>query len=332
MARTVIASLIGYAATGASAAVIHRVAKSASVGCADEDLMSSLRETYLDTVRMGLLGGLNHAAYTDINRGATTDPNVRNECLIRDWMSGATLDNCIMKWDANERLMVVDSLYRQVREQNIPGDLMECGVWRGGITVYMRALLKAFGDDSRNVWVSDSFNGVPNAARQESNNYEVPDDIARMDKSQWGGSVTEPDLDGKVVQKNILTVEQTMVTDNFVRFGLFDDKVKMLPGWFNESLPEAPQKGLKQLAILRVDGDLYTSTMDVLQNMYQFVSPGGFVIFDDYPLPQSRRAIEDFFKANDLSWDLINETRMTEEKTPVEGSKINHYAFFQKPL
>jgi hypothetical protein len=297
-----------------------------------DESMKTLQDTYLETVRMGLLGGLNHAAYTDINRGATTDPGIRNECLIRDWMSGATIDNCVMKWDANERLMVVDKLYRQVREQNIPGDLMECGVWRGGITVYMRALMKAFGDDSRNVWVSDSFNGVPNAARQESNNYEVPDDIAKMDKSQWGGSVTEPDLDGKVDQKNILTVEQTMVTDNFVRFGLFDDKVKMLPGWFNESLPEAPQKGLKQLAILRVDGDLYTSTMDVLQNMYQFVSPGGFVIFDDYPLPQSRRAIEDFFKANDLSWDLINETRMTEEKTPVKDSNINHYAFFQKPF
>merc|ERR1719162_805538 len=210
---------------------------------------------------------------------------------------------------------------------------MECGVWRGGVTVYMKALLEAFGDDTRRVWVSDSFNGVPNAARQkDEDNYEVPDDVKEMDRDQWGGSATENGVDGTMQVKNLLTVEHELVRDNFLRFNLLDDSVKFLPGYFNESLPTVSKLGMKKLAILRVDGDLYTSTMDVLLNLYDFVSPGGYVIFDDYPLPQSRRAIEDFFKANDLSWDLINETRMTEEKTPVKDSNINHYAFFQKPF
>ena len=82
-----------------------------------------------------------------------------------------------------------------------------------------------------------------------------------------------------------------------------------------------------------VDGDLYSSTMDVLENLYSLVSPGGYVIFDDYPLPQSQRAIHDFFKKQGLDRDLLKFDRVTKEEQPVEfkGSGINHYAYFKKP-
>ena len=82
-----------------------------------------------------------------------------------------------------------------------------------------------------------------------------------------------------------------------------------------------------------VDGDLYSSTMDVLENLYSLVSPGGYVIFDDYPLPQSQRAIHDFFKKQGLDRDLLKFDRFTKEEQPVEfkGSGINHYAYFKKP-
>lgn len=299
----------------------------------EDQSMSLLREQYLSTVRMGLLGGLNHAAFVDPNRGATTDPSIRNQCLIRDWMTGGTLDNCIMKWDANERLLRIDDLYKKIRAEGIKGDLMECGVWRGGITVFMKALTRAYNDESRRVWVSDSFNGVPNAARQDSENlYAVPDDVKQMDRHQWGGSVNEPGVDGQFKEKNILTVEHEYVRDNFVRFGLLDEQVKFLPGYFNESLPEVSKQGMKELALLRVDGDLYTSTMDVLLNLYDFVSPGGFIVFDDYPLPQSRRAIEDFFHSKGLDLNLIKTDRVTPEDTTYDPkSAINRNAYFQKP-
>merc|ERR1719284_454800 len=104
---------VQFALVGSSTALLTR-------STPEDQSMSLLREQYLSTVRMGLLGGLNHAAYTDPNRGATTDPGVRNECLIKDWQSGATLDNCIMKWDANERMLRVDDLYKKVQEQGIP--------------------------------------------------------------------------------------------------------------------------------------------------------------------------------------------------------------------
>jgi len=223
-----------------------------------DKLLGKLQDRYLNTVRMGLLGGLNHEASTDIDQQATTDPGKRNECLAKDWTTGSVLDNCIMKWDANERLLRVQDLYKKVRQQGIPGDLMECGVWRGGVTVYMAALLQAHDDSSRNVWVSDSFNGVPNALRQAETSKDVPDDVRDSDERQWGGSVSERGVSGEVEKKNILTVEQVYVRDNFKRFDLMSENVKFVPGYFNESLPFVSKKKLKRLAILRVDGDLYT--------------------------------------------------------------------------
>eukprot|EP00747_Dinoflagellata_sp_TGD_P197180 gnl/TRDRNA2_/TRDRNA2_68237_c0_seq1.p1 gnl/TRDRNA2_/TRDRNA2_68237_c0~~gnl/TRDRNA2_/TRDRNA2_68237_c0_seq1.p1 ORF type:complete len:206 (-),score=33.16 gnl/TRDRNA2_/TRDRNA2_68237_c0_seq1:73-690(-) len=117
-----------------------------------------LRQQYLATVRMGLLGGLNHAAITNPAYGATDDYITRNKCLATDWETGKDLDICIIKWDGDERLQKVGQLYDIIREQGIPGDLVEAGVWRGGITIYMKALLRAWGDEAtRSVWVIDSF-------------------------------------------------------------------------------------------------------------------------------------------------------------------------------
>jgi hypothetical protein len=295
-----------------------------------------LLEKYLETVSMGLLGGLTHEAYTDPTRGGTTDYQVRNQCLTRDWSTGGTVDACILKWDAYERMKRVQAAYEDIRQNGVAGDLIECGVWRGGITIWMKALLTAYGDKARNVWVSDSFSGVPNAARQEDHPEfkDIPDDMRSMDMKQWGGHVTERGVDGKVTEKNILTVEGKFVEDNFKRFGLLDDKVRFLVGYFNDTLPTVRDRGLSKIALLRVDGDLYSSTMDVLENLYSLVSPGGYVIFDDYPLPQSQRAILDFFKRQGLDRDLLKFDRVTREETPDEfkGSGINHYAYFKKPV
>lgn len=304
-----------------------------------EALLSNLQAQYLATVRMGILGGLNHAAITNPNHEASTDLDKRGNCLNFDWMNNRTIDECIMKWDANERLLRVEQLYRKAKASGVAGDLMECGVWRGGVTVYMKALLRAFGDEAnRRVWVSDSFNGVPDQLRQVERESladvkKTPAEFHKEDVEQWGGLVDEPDLSGKVVKKHILTVEQELVRDNFARFGLLDDGVKFVPGYFNESLPTVRDHGLRKLAVLRVDGDLYSSTMDVLTNLYDVVSPGGYVIFDDYPLPQSRRAIEDFFRDQKLDIGILKTDRISDEEKTLghEEDEINVNAYFQKP-
>lgn len=153
--------------------------------------------------------------------------------------------------------------------EGIPGDVIETGVWRGGATVFMRAHLAAHGVADRTVWVADSFAGLPKP--------EVKEDIGY-------------DLSKR--HHPILAIDQDRVRALFERYDLLDDQVRFLPGWFRDTLPTAP---IKQLALLRLDGDLYESTMDALLALYDKVSPGGFIIVDDYgALPPCRQAVEDF--------------------------------------
>jgi O-methyltransferase len=91
---------------------------------------------------------------------------------------------------------------------------------------------------------------------------------------------------------DVLAVPLENVKEIFERYGLLDDQVRFLKGWFRDTLPNAP---IEKLAILRLDGDMYESTMDVLRNLYYRVSAGGFVIVDDYGAYSAcRKAVHDF--------------------------------------
>ena len=167
----------------------------------------------------------------------------------------------------NVHFCVMDAL-----DRGVPGDLIETGVWRGGATIFMRAALKARGVMDRTVWVADSFEGLP-----------APQD---------GGD----GADLSHVEHLAVSLEQ--VKANFARFGLLDEQVKFLKGWFRDALPAAP---IDKLAVLRLDGDLYSSTMDALEPLYPKVSPGGYVIVDDYGAwPECKRAVDDYRAKNDI--------------------------------
>mgnify|MGYP001029167401 FL=1 len=175
------------------------------------------------------------------------------------------------------RLNQLHDAVRTVVLENIPGDMIETGVWRGGAAILMRAALRAYGDVSRTVWLADSFQGVP---PPDEENY--PADA------------------GSVFWKlDYLSVSLEEVKRNFERFGLLDDRVSFLPGWFKDTLPTAP---IKQLSILRVDGDSYESTIDALVHLYPKVSPRGFVIIDDYGAVEAcKAAVEDFRRMHGIT-------------------------------
>jgi O-methyltransferase len=182
-------------------------------------------------------------------------------------------------WPAEADTMVglkrLDNLQFCVTEAlraNVPGDLIETGVWRGGASIFMRAVLKAYGDRTRLVWVADSFEGLPK-----------PDGRYQQDTG---------DVSWKF--KSTLGVSLEQVKSNFARYGLLDNQVRFLAGWFKDTLPDAP---FTRLAVLRLDGDMYSSTMDALQNLYPKLSPGGYVIVDDYGgVAACKQAVEDFRK------------------------------------
>jgi O-methyltransferase len=100
-----------------------------------------------------------------------------------------------------------------------------------------------------------------------------------------------------------LAVGVDEVRSNFARYGLLDDQVRFLEGWFADTLPSAP---IERLAVLRLDGDMYASTMDALEPLYPKVSPGGFVIVDDYALPGCRRAVDEYRARDGIDEPIVD--------------------------
>ncbi|WP_158890401.1 TylF/MycF family methyltransferase [Amycolatopsis anabasis] len=162
-----------------------------------------------------------------------------------------------------KRLENIQHCLESVIEDDVPGDFIETGVWRGGASIFARSVLKAHNVTDRTVWVADSFEGMPK-------NEDLPIHLVN----------------------DVLAISLETVQENFRRYDLLDDQVKFLKGWFCDTLPTAP---VDQIAVLRLDGDLYESTEDALQALYPKVSVGGYVIVDDYHfLPPCRMAVLDY--------------------------------------
>jgi O-methyltransferase len=179
------------------------------------------------------------------------------------------------------RLNNIEHCVKTVVRENIPGDLLEAGVWRGGAAIYLRALLFALGDPDRQVWVADSFEGLP------------PPDTANFSQD------ATMDLSG--IPELAVSLEE--VKSNFARYGMLDDRVHFLKGWFKDTLNDAP---IEHLALLRLDGDYYESTIQGLEGLYDRVSKGGFIIIDDYlTFEPCRDAVEDFRVANFINDEIV---------------------------
>ncbi len=157
-----------------------------------------------------------------------------------------------------KRMENIEFCVNDTIKNNIPGDLIETGVWRGGSVIFMRALLKAANITDKIVWVADSFEGLPKPDEQK---YEA-------DKG-----------DDHHTLSHILAISQEEVKYNFEKYGLLDEQVKFLKGWFKDTLPTAP---IQQLSVLRLDGDMYESTINALDSLYPKLSKGGYIIVDDY--------------------------------------------------
>ncbi|MFC1811254.1 TylF/MycF family methyltransferase [Thermodesulfobacteriota bacterium] len=168
-----------------------------------------------------------------------------------------------------KRLDNVQFCVESIIQNDIEGDLIETGVWRGGATIFMRAVLAAYGIKDRCVFVADSFEGLP-----------VPDET-RYPQDKGDRNYTQ----------SFLKVSKEEVEANFKKYGLLDDQVIFLKGWFKDALPNAP---IEKLSILRLDGDMYESTMDALVNLYPKLSKGGFCIIDDYEIPSCKKAVDDY--------------------------------------
>jgi O-methyltransferase len=168
---------------------------------------------------------------------------------------------------------------------DLPGDFVETGVWRGGACIWAAAVLESLGSDKR-VYVCDSFEGLP--------------------------PVTHPKETIDYSEAVSLIVPLEEVEANFDRFGL-KHKAVFVKGWFKDTMPSLNIP----VSVLRLDGDMYESTNDVLKYMYDRVSPGGYVIIDDYCLPPCARAVDEFRSKRKLRGGLKNRAGVWWQKPPV---------------
>ena len=158
------------------------------------------------------------------------------------------------------------SLARQVDAvvtAGVPGDLVECGVWKGGSAFLMADRLRGLGVADRRVWMFDSFQGMP-----------PPEAIDGERALAWAQDVSGPRY------RNNMRVSAEEVRATAVRLGL-DSFVELVPGWFEETMPAMRDK-IGPIAVLRIDSDWYSSVRCCLESLYEQLATGGLVIFDDY--------------------------------------------------
>jgi O-methyltransferase len=179
-----------------------------------------------------------------------------------------------------KRLTNIEHCIRIIKEESIDGDLIETGVWRGGATIFMKAVLNNLNLKNKNVWLADSFKGVPPPKK------DFPED-----------SISE------LHKHNILNVSKNEVKRNFELYDLLDESIKFIEGWFHDTLANTP---IEKLSLLRIDCDLYESTFLSLKYLYPKVSKGGFVIIDDYnAFKFCKKAVLDFRSANNIETEII---------------------------
>lgn len=233
---------------------------------------------YLDTVRDTLTGAILRTPSVLPQAGEVKDMKVSpfNETIR--WRGGDWCESCYTM-AGGARVQNVRELVSSTIIAGVPGDFLEAGTWRGGSSIMARVVQHVLGEDAkRRTYVCDSFSGLPRSSQAQ-------------DSDNWS-------------YMKYLQVSQSEVEENFKRFVKLDDNVRFRKGYFSESLPKVRdelQKEGRQLAVLRGDGDMYESFLDILFNLYEFIPIGGYFICDDCPaIPEAQMAIDHFRNLHDI--------------------------------
>jgi len=267
-------------------------------------LTGELRSLYLDLVKRSLTGALaedNDSILGGVRTAGSPSFKKRAAATVGDLAQKAGFEIAYKKpydhslresgldWPSRAESMIglkrmsnIQDCIAQIIEDDVPGDLIETGVWRGGACIFMKANLRAWGDTTRTVWLADSFEGLPKP-----------------------NAALYPADDGDTLFKQTgLAVGADQVRHNFERYGLLDERVQFLVGWFKDTLPTAP---VEQLSLMRLDGDMYESTIQAIEPLYPKLSPGGFCIIDDFGshASQAGQAVHDYRAAHGITDEIV---------------------------
>ena len=231
---------------------------------------AELREAYLGLIKRTVTNyiqlGDDHP-FERFHNSSFYDPKA-SEWTIPPLARPRTLQNV-------HQLELIELQFERIATEGIVGDLIEAGVWRGGAIIFMRALLKAHGVTDRQVIAADSFAGIPQSTKFRH-------DTVNSWTDRWEAGLPE-------------------VRAAIARFGLLDDQVELLEGYFADTL-----QGLagRELALIRLDSDSFESTETSLQYLYPLLNRGGVVIIDDWHLIGCRIAVDNFRQKNRIGGEI----------------------------
>jgi O-methyltransferase len=266
----------------------------------------ALRRAYLDLLKLSVC---DLAGATTMSVGRLEDGVAASRELAGD---GLRLRAAGMDWPLQGLTMVglrrlddLQSCVEAIVRDDVEGDLIEAGSWRGGASIVMRATLDSLGA-GRSVYVADSFEGFPE-----------PDDPERT-QDEWG-------------EIDYLAVPLEEVRQNFERLGL-DGGVEFVPGFFADTLPRL--RG-RRWALVRLDGDTYESTRVALDALYPGVASGGYVVIDDYgALEECRQAVDEFRSEHgidepleEVDWTGVRWRRETQPSAEASSEPVS----FEQP-
>ena len=184
-----------------------------------------------------------------------------------------------------ERIVAVRDAVRYVVQNDIPGDIVECGVWKGGSSMAAMLTLLDLGAGDRTCWLFDTFAGMSEPTEHDTSPYtdpavEVYDSYDAGDHSTW----TYAPIDE--------------VREAVASTGYDIGRVNLVKGKVEETIPDrAPER----IALLRLDTDWYESTKHELEHLWPRLVPGGILIIDDYGYWEgARRAVDEFVAALDV--------------------------------
>lgn len=270
-----------------------------SVGNQERTTLKRAEEAYLEVLKLhvsGLIFGKEERSLGTEAKPKTKPLNTKSREGGRDFpYIGVTMTG-------KERLDNVRTLIQDVVARGIPGDYIETGVWRGGNSIYARGVLRSLGQGNRRSFVCDSFKGLPPGDRS-------------LDKRDKGWD-----------KRQYLEVSSELVKGHFAETGLLDPGVVFAKGFFNDTMPVL-KNHVDKLAIMRLDGDMYESTVDVLYNLYDKLSVGGYVIMDDWFGFPSRRACEDFFAVHGFQPDMVTIDALSAYWQKTEEIEIQYWRY-----
>ncbi len=180
-------------------------------------------------------------------------------------------------WPAKAKTMVglnrlnnVEFCVNSILKDNIEGDFVETGIWRGGVIILISALLEEREINNRYIWAFDSFQGLP---KPNPEKYPI-------------------DRGNNLYKINLLAASLEEVYNNYKEYNISTERVIFNKGWFKDTLPN---NEVNKISLLRLDGDLYESTILSLKHLFPKVTKGGYVIVDDYnAFPFCKKAVDDY--------------------------------------